>query len=112
MEVQVKWPSYIVDPLLMHRPFLADGAEHQMSRTQPQIAGFEEPLAGLRKLCTDDVYSTARIPLEIEIESLGNQENNMHFDEEKDSALIVLVELLGVNTNYAGYSQKRRFKTV
>ena len=35
-EVKVKWPSYIVDLILMHRPYLHEAAENFMSDSHPQ----------------------------------------------------------------------------
>ena len=46
------------------------------------------------------------------MDSLGNQENNRYFDEEKYYLLILLAELFVVRTNYAEYSQKRRLRAV
>ena len=66
----------------------------------------------MRKYCEDDVYSVARIPIDMEVESVANQENNHYSDENKMEALIVLAELLGVSNNYVGYSKKRSFKMV
>ena len=111
LEVKEKWPSYIVNRLFMHRSFLADDAEHPMSRMHPKITGSEEVIAGMGILCTED-YSCSRILLKIEIELVGNQENNRYLDEEKEPALIIIVKLLCLKSKYAGYFEKRRFKTV
>lgn len=101
VEVQVKWSAHLANPLELMRPWLAEGAENRITPSHPKIGGFEKILRRLKEKKEDDIWSTARIPVEIDVQP-GCVERFCHTycDPNVDNTNIVIVELTGVRDEY------------
>lgn len=107
----MQWPSPLVDSELLHQKWLLSAEEDNntlFTMFHPKVLALEDTLKKKRKRATDDVTSTAKIPVPFPVQTHIESKTNLGFEE--SSTKLVYIELKAMAENYAVANDNDEFE--
>lgn len=108
LHVTVVWPNPLADVHTMHRKWLHSDGPDKLEVYHPRFVGFDNFLKSLRARSTDNIESTAKIPMPFPVQTHIYGKYNMGWRE--SSTRMVYVELRGFEENYGAHNDDSSFE--
>lgn len=107
LHVTVRLPRPLLDLAFLHKKWLKEGAKERMEKYHPKFLGFENALKNFRARASEDVESTASIPLPFAVETHIDSTHNLGWVD--DNTRILYVDLKSYEDNYGVHNDENSF---
>jgi len=111
LQLTVQWPAPLVNLKLLHQKWLRPvekDSDPLFTMFHPKVLALEDALKKKRLRATDDVISTAKIPLPFPVQTHIESKTNLGFKE--SGTKLVYIELKAMAETYAVANDNQEFE--